>query len=422
VILPKEKRSERLWPNRTAAELDFCSYSVGDMLVPAACMPRLAQPKGFFPPSWLYLIILPGSLYFWGPGLLFIALCLLLRRFWKLPLWLFLILVPICVIVVSSISSPEVTGNCLSGAEKAMGAKVVPLSDGYIEYFRMGSRHPDARRIVLHHGSLREGGAFRFFEPLFKELNLDVIAPTLPGFGCSTPQPGRTIADWPKTVSMVLADAGWLADSRPFLVAGYSFGGPHALALAAAMQDKVSGAFIVSSTMPPEHVEAVEALAKKEGFATERDHDTGLMKKFFEKYGETDLARGLLEIGLHVMDPLPRLATEMEGFSKAGLGDLRRALEQSSRRSLSRSSRGLPENVAVRARAWGFDLSSWQLAGPVVLLAERGDDIDPPFIQAFLASRIKNAQFYYHEPASNFGHWHYWAHFEEELRFFIDKL
>jgi len=62
-----------------------------------------------------------------------------------------------------------------------------------------------------------------------------VIAPDRPGMGTSTFQPGRRLTDWAGDVRQ-LADALGI---KRFLVAGFSGGGPHALAVAHGLPDRV---------------------------------------------------------------------------------------------------------------------------------------------------------------------------------------
>lgn len=66
-------------------------------------------------------------------------------------------------------------------------------------------------------------------EEQFAARGLRVISPDRPGYGRSSPQPGRSLSDWPADVTG-LADA--LGLDR-FLVAGHSSGGAYALACAA---------------------------------------------------------------------------------------------------------------------------------------------------------------------------------------------
>jgi len=70
-----------------------------------------------------------------------------------------------------------------------------------------------------------------------------LVAVDRPGVGRSDLQPGRRLADWPPDVAE-LADA--LGIDR-FAVAGYSAGGPYAVACAALIGDRVTRAGVVST-------------------------------------------------------------------------------------------------------------------------------------------------------------------------------
>jgi pimeloyl-ACP methyl ester carboxylesterase len=91
--------------------------------------------------------------------------------------------------------------------------------------------------------------------------NVRVIAPDRPGFGLSTYQPRRRLVDWADDIRQ-LADS--LGIDR-FLVAGFSGGGPHALAVAYGLPDRViatasiSGAGMLTS---PDDRRGMNALNK----------------------------------------------------------------------------------------------------------------------------------------------------------------
>jgi pimeloyl-ACP methyl ester carboxylesterase len=73
-----------------------------------------------------------------------------------------------------------------------------------------------------------------------------MVVPDRPGYGGSTRRPGRTVAS-------VVTDARALADSLGwgrFAVTGGSGGGPHALACAALMADRVVRCAVVGSNAP----------------------------------------------------------------------------------------------------------------------------------------------------------------------------
>jgi pimeloyl-ACP methyl ester carboxylesterase len=66
---------------------------------------------------------------------------------------------------------------------------------------------------------------------------LRVVSPDRPGYGRSSPQPGRSLGGWPADVA-ALADA--LGVDR-FLVAGHSSGGPYAVVCAALLSESDRG-------------------------------------------------------------------------------------------------------------------------------------------------------------------------------------
>ena len=63
-----------------------------------------------------------------------------------------------------------------------------------------------------------------------------LICPDRPGFGRSTFQPGRTLLDWPSDVEQLADHLGL----DQFGLIGHSGGGPHALACAAALPERIT--------------------------------------------------------------------------------------------------------------------------------------------------------------------------------------
>jgi pimeloyl-ACP methyl ester carboxylesterase len=80
------------------------------------------------------------------------------------------------------------------------------------------------------------------------ELGIRVIAPERPGYGLSDYQPNRSLASWAADVS-VLADA--LGIER-FAVFGVSGGGPHALACAYYLPDRIRAVGVAGGNAPPD--------------------------------------------------------------------------------------------------------------------------------------------------------------------------
>ena len=107
---------------------------------------------------------------------------------------------------------------------------------------------PDGLPVIQHTGS----PATRWLRPdrieRIERSGLRQLVYDRPGYGGSTRLPGRTVAD-AVADTVALADAqGW----ERFAINGGSGGGPHALACAALLPDRVTRCAVVSGIKPPD--------------------------------------------------------------------------------------------------------------------------------------------------------------------------
>ena len=104
----------------------------------------------------------------------------------------------------------------------------------------------DAFTLVWHHGSPQTGAPL---EPLLAEAarrGIRLLSYGRPSYGGSSPQRGRQVASAAADVAQ-LADAAGVSQ---FAVMGASGGGPHALACAALLGRRVTGAVSLASLAP----------------------------------------------------------------------------------------------------------------------------------------------------------------------------
>ncbi len=87
----------------------------------------------------------------------------------------------------------------------------------------------DGLPLVFHHGTPGSAAPMRKMERAAHERGLRLVKTSRPGYGDSTPQPGRRVVDVVADTEAVLAAIG----AERCLVAGSSGGGPHALACGA---------------------------------------------------------------------------------------------------------------------------------------------------------------------------------------------
>lgn len=100
--------------------------------------------------------------------------------------------------------------------------------------------------VFWHHGTPNIGTPPAPLLPVAERLGLRWLSHDRPGYGGSTPRPGRDVASAAHDVAAV-ADAFGI---DRFAVVGHSGGGPHALACAALLPDRVFAAVSIAGLAP----------------------------------------------------------------------------------------------------------------------------------------------------------------------------
>ncbi|WP_306215391.1 alpha/beta fold hydrolase [Actinoplanes sp. RD1] len=106
----------------------------------------------------------------------------------------------------------------------------------------------DGVPLVFHHGTPGAALPFRYMERAAHERGLRLVTFSRAGYGASTRAPGRAVVDVVADVRDVLDHLG----APRCLVAGWSGGGPHALATAARLPERVAGALVIAGVAPYE--------------------------------------------------------------------------------------------------------------------------------------------------------------------------
>jgi pimeloyl-ACP methyl ester carboxylesterase len=122
---------------------------------------------------------------------------------------------------------------------------LVDLEDGRkIEVRTAGPE--DGEVLLLHHGTPGAGLPFRPWVESAAARGLRTVMYSRPGYGSSTADPGRKIVDAASDAAAVL-DA---VDATTFRTIGWSGGGPHALACAAALPARCLATVAVAGFAP----------------------------------------------------------------------------------------------------------------------------------------------------------------------------
>jgi len=134
------------------------------------------------------------------------------------------------------------------------GSDRVELADGRRIDVRL-SGPDDGFPLVFHHGTPGAGTPIRAIERAAHARGLRLVATSRPGYGRSTRHEGRQVVDVVRDTEAVLHALG----AERCLVAGWSGGGPHALACAARLPG-VAAALVIAGVAPADS-EGLEWLA-----------------------------------------------------------------------------------------------------------------------------------------------------------------
>ena len=100
--------------------------------------------------------------------------------------------------------------------------------------------------LVFHHGTPGSVRQFRAIQRAAHDRGMRLVTFSRPGYGASTRQPGRRVVDVATDVAAVLAHL----DATRCVVAGWSGGGPHALATGARLPEQVAGVLCIAGAAP----------------------------------------------------------------------------------------------------------------------------------------------------------------------------
>lgn len=119
------------------------------------------------------------------------------------------------------------------------------LPDGRVLDVHM-SGPVDGLPLIFHHGTPGSGMQSRQMQRAAAARGLRLVTFSRAGYGASTRKPGRVVADAAADVAAVLD----LLDAPRCLTAGWSGGGPHALATGALLGDRVAGVLVIAGVAP----------------------------------------------------------------------------------------------------------------------------------------------------------------------------
>ncbi len=251
------------------------------------------------------------------------------------------------------------------------------LADGRRLDIRV-SGPPDGLPLVFHHGTPGAATPIRALERAAHARGLRLVTTSRPGYGGSTRQPGRTVVDVVGDTTAVLQA---IAAER-CLVAGWSGGGPHALACAARLAG--AAAVLVISGVAPYGAAGLDWTA---GMGEDNVAEFGLALE-----GEDRLRPYLLEQREELKDVtadgiVASLETLLPEVDRAALtGEFGEDLAASFHVGLRLGVDGWLDDDLAFAKPWGFDLA--EVTVPSALW-QGSEDLMVPFAHGqWLSSRV----------------------------------
>jgi pimeloyl-ACP methyl ester carboxylesterase len=264
------------------------------------------------------------------------------------------------------------------------------LADGRtISYDIYGD--PDGLPVIFSHGFSDSRLIRNPDNALTASLGVRMIAADQPGVGESTPLDGRKMIDWG-------SDMGELADALAldqFAVAGHSGGGPHALAIAATMPDRVTHGVLASPVGPFDEDGFAKMLVMKDlKLIVKLRHFHHILKWA----NSADVKKSLKDIGSFV--EVTAEGDPSDADTLLADPDQRAMFEANFTEGMKQSGEGIYE-MTLALWDWGFEIED--VGQPFDVFYGDADDIISPEMPKHVAERLPDSTEHVWSGAGHYG-------------------
>jgi pimeloyl-ACP methyl ester carboxylesterase len=253
---------------------------------------------------------------------------------------------------------------------------------------------PDGAPVFLLHGTPGSRIGPKPRSGVLYRLGIRLISYDRPGYGGSTRHPDRSVADCAADVDRIADDLGL----GEFAVVGRSGGGPHAMACAALLPDRVTRAAVLVSLAPHEadDIDWYAGMndANVREFATARADELKLVESLRLQADRTRRSPASLLESLreHISDPDLRVVGDVT---------IEKLLLEAYAEALRPGPYGWIDDTLALRRDWGFRLSD--IRQRVRLWHGADDNVVPASHTRWLAQRIPRAEFEVQTETAHFG-------------------
>jgi pimeloyl-ACP methyl ester carboxylesterase len=242
---------------------------------------------------------------------------------------------------------------------------------------------PTGRPVLVHNGTPNSRLLFDADVVRAERQGIRLISYDRPGYGGSTRQPGRTVADCAEDVRAIAA----ALELERLAVWGISGGGPHAIACAALLPDLVPAVAVLASSAPWK----ADGLDYFDGMGEMNVEDIRLL--FDDPVAarakcESDRVEMLATSPDELVEYLSTLLTPTDAAVLTG--ELAQYLVDAVRSGLAPGSDGWWDDNVAELSPWGFALDS--IRTPVLLRHGRQDRFVPFAHGEWLARHIPGVQ------------------------------
>ena len=262
--------------------------------------------------------------------------------------------------------------------DPAVPVRTLTAPDGRNLHVHEGG-DPAGYPVVYHHGTPSEGLLYRRWIDDAAERGVRLVGYDRAGYAGSSPKPGRSVGDVAADVEAITDQLGF----ERFATWGISGGGPHALACAALLPDRVAAAASLAAVAPYD-ADGLDWLA-------------GMGEDNVAEFGAALEGRHALERWMDVHVPglrsadassiAEQLRSLLSAVDRAALtGELAGALAGSMQAAIRERVDGWVDDDLAFVSSWGFDLG--EISIPVQLWQGDHDLFVPPSHGAWLADRI----------------------------------
>jgi pimeloyl-ACP methyl ester carboxylesterase len=194
--------------------------------------------------------------------------------------------------------------------------------------------------VFFFHGAPMSRLHLAYLEQQFLAEGIRVVSPDRPAYGGSSPQPGRSMADWPSDVA-ALAHA--LGIDR-FVVAGHSSGGPYAVACASLLPERVLAGIVLGGVTDMAWPGAWEGYVQSECELMRLPDEAAGVSWCVERYGAD--GRGFFQA-----TDFAWADADNALFADVQIGPMiKSAIEEALRQGVT----GYAQDIIVQGRPWPF--------------------------------------------------------------------